>query len=216
MKEAMPLGLTGPGEFYEWFVEFLKAAGYRNPSRFVIEPEKDPQTGKAKAPPPQKPEMVQAEEVKAQAMIQGKQFEAQAKEKELQQKGQIDRERMQGEFALQSSNDQRQAELEKYKADLSAAVERYKAELDAQYKMQCESMKAEVGERTENRRMERESESEQTLARASGVDMDGSQKVLEHLAPLMAQLATAIDRMAAPRRIVRGPDGRAAGVETIQ
>ena len=220
MKEGMALGLTGPGEFYEWFVEFLKAAGYRNPSRFVIEPEKDPQTGKAKPLPPQKPPEVQAEEVKAQAMLQGKQFESQNKEKELQQQAMLDRERMQGEFALQQSNDQRQYEIEKYKADLSAAVEKYKAELKAQFDMQCERMKAEVGERTDERRMMHESETQKTVAKAGGADVDGSQKVLEHMAPLMAQLAVALENVAAaqrsPRRIVRGPDGRAAGVETVQ
>lgn len=220
MEKGMAIGLTGPGEFYEWFVEFLKAAGYRNPSRFVIEPEKDPQTGKAKPVPPQKPPEVQAEEVKAQAMLQGKQFESQNKEKELQQQAMLDRERMQGEFALQQSNDQRQYEIEKYKADLTAAGEKYKAELKAQFDMQCESMKAEMGERMDEKRMMHESETQRTTAKAGGADLDGSQKVLEHMAPLMAQLAVALENVAtaqrSPRRIVRGPDGRAAGVETVQ
>lgn len=69
MQQGVGMGLCGPDEFYNWGVEFMKSAGYRNPSKFIIEPEKDPQTGKAKTPPPKEDPIVQAEKVKGEVAM---------------------------------------------------------------------------------------------------------------------------------------------------
>ena len=110
MQASQAAGLVGPEETYNFAAEVWKAAGYRNPDRFIHHPPVGPD-GKPQSPPPQKPPEVMAAEVKAQADMQGKQMEMQAKGQETQAKFQMD-------MALQQSNDQRQSALDQQKAGL--------------------------------------------------------------------------------------------------
>jgi hypothetical protein len=216
MKEATPLGLAGPQEFYNWFVEFLKAAGYRNPSKFVIEPEKDPQTGKAKPPPPQKDPLVQAEEVKAQATLQGKQMDGQIKGQELQQKEQLERERLAAEMELERYKAQLQLELEKYKADIKAQTEMQSAHIQAQIKDRDGERQAQVESRKAETNAETQKETAKITARAAGVDLDGTEKVQQVVGPIVQELRGLVSEMSraltAEREVVRDPkSGRAVG-----
>lgn len=128
MEKAMPLGIVGPQEFYEWFEEFLKAAGYKAPGKFVKEPPKGPD-GKPLPMPQQEDPMVQAQKIKSQSDLQGKQLDnqnaqhkAQADQmfqgQKLQADQQLERDKFQQTMALQASNDQRQAELDQRKMQL--------------------------------------------------------------------------------------------------
>jgi hypothetical protein len=153
MQSAAGAGLVGPQETYNFVADLWKAAGYKNPDKFVHQPPTGPD-GKPQSPPPQKPPEVMAEEVKAQAHLQGKQMDMQAKGQETQAKFQMDmqlqqsndqrqaavdqnkaaleRERMDREFQLEMVKMEREIELERWKKEQDVRLEMYKADIMAQ------------------------------------------------------------------------------------
>jgi hypothetical protein len=161
MEKLSLVGLVGPEEMRNIFVELCKAAGYKNPNKFVQETQKDPQTGKAVPPPPQKPEMVQAAEIKAQADMQKAQMEQQGKGQELQQQGQMDMQRMQGEMALQQSNDERQAQVDMQKLMME------RENMEREYQLKRELAFAEL-------EMKREFQQEELALRRQEMEMTAS------------------------------------------
>jgi hypothetical protein len=201
MQQGQQLGVVGPEEFLNWFDDLCKAAGYRNPRRFSQEVQKDEQ-GNPKVPPPPKDPMVQVAEIKAQSDAQKAQFEAQGKGQELQMQSQADQMRMQNELTLQASNDQRQIELEKYKVDRQMELERFKAELKVQADLQIAQIKAAAERDSMAMKDEREDEEKTSIKSVTGL----TERISEAVERLEAQAN-------APRRIVRGPDGKAIGVD---
>ena len=96
---------------------------------------------------------------------------------------------------LQASNDQRDAEREMLKAQMDAelaqqqlAFDRWKAEFDAQTKIYIEEMKL------------------------RGPAEDAAQEKAE-MNQVLEGLQSVIANMQAPKKIVRGPDGKAIGVD---
>jgi len=201
MQQGQQLGVVGPEEFLNWFDDFCKAAGYKNPRRFSQEVQKDEQ-GKPKVPPPPKDPAVQVAEIKAQSDAQAAQFAAQGKGQEIQMQAQSDQMRMQGELTLQASNDQRQIELERYKIDRQMELERFKAELKVQADLQIAQIKAAAERDSMAMKDERETEEKTSVKNVTGL----AEKIAEVVERLEAQSN-------APRRIVRGPDGKATGVD---
>jgi hypothetical protein len=57
MDKGQAMGLVGPEEWHNWSEDMLRAAGYRNPRRFVKDPPRDAQ-GNIQLPPPQPPPQV--------------------------------------------------------------------------------------------------------------------------------------------------------------
>jgi hypothetical protein len=222
MEKLAAAGLVGPEEMRNIFIELCKAAGYKNPTKFVQETQKDPQTGKAVSPPPPKDPAVQAAEIKAQADLQGKQLDAQTKGGEAQQQAQLDRERMQNELTLQQSNDQRELELTKYKIDREMELERYKAELAVQKDLEVARIKAQAEQ--ESARLQAETEYGKTAMSVEGerektkIQVEGSEKQkaekeqgksqMDRMDKLLQEVRELAE---AEREVVRGPDGRVAG-----
>jgi hypothetical protein len=204
MQQGQQLGVVGPEEFLNWFDDLCKAAGYRNPRRFSQEVQKDPQTGQPKVPPPPKDPAVQVAEIKAQTDMQSRQMEFQAKGAEAQQKLQVDMEKMKGEFALQQTNDQRALEIEKYKIDRQMELERFKAELQVQVELEKARIKAQADVQAAEASYESKTEE---AAKGEAV------KAKDSIAAIVEMVQEMRDHAKAPRRIVRGPDGKAIGVD---
>jgi hypothetical protein len=144
MQQAMQMGLAGIDEAYNYGSEILKAAGFKNPDRFLKPPEPNPQTGKTEMPPPPPNPLVQVEQIKQQSAHALKdkelQFEAQKSQKDTQAKAGLEHQRMQNEIAAQNAQAQADMAVEQYKIDKQAELERYKAELDSQTRLQIAEM----------------------------------------------------------------------------
>jgi hypothetical protein len=133
MQASQAAGLVGPQETYNFAAEVWKAAGYRNPDRFIHQPPRDPQTGQPVSPPPQKDPHVQAAEVKAQADMQGMQAKAQAEmqieQAKMQMQGQLEQAKMASARDKEMAQMQADMETERNKAQLTNQLELEKARM---------------------------------------------------------------------------------------
>lgn len=201
---GLQIGSATPQNVFEAQKELAKALGFKNGDKFFSDPSKHP-------PPPQANPaqlQMQLEQAKAQAQAQLKQMElaadaqkfqaeTQIRLQELQLKSQAKLQEVQASLELQAANDQRDAQREQHKAELDAALQaqnaelaRWKAELEAQTKI----MVAEIGKAPAD------------TPEATSQLGDRHTELMGTIAELMAQLAR-------PKTIVRGPDGRALGVQ---
>jgi hypothetical protein len=115
-----------------------------------------------------------------------------------------------------------EAQLKAQEMQNKAELERWKANLDAQTKILVARISANPGADIPN--IEAQASQTQQMAQAVGTDI---QRVMAGLQQMQAQqaqqhaetlnyLQTAMQAMYAPKRIIRGPDGRAAGVEIVR
>ena len=175
----------------------------------------------AGAPPPPDPEMVkaqmqqQAEAARMQAEQQKAQFDAQMQQAKLQADMQIEQMRAQAQAAIEEQRQRFEAALKAEELAQRAELERHKAQLDADTKILVARIGAAgadvpaidaVNDIT-NRMATGMSEDVRSMIQAMAQD---SAQREQQLLGLMQALMQA---MAAPKRIVRGPDGRAMGVE---
>lgn len=146
----------------------------------------DPRT---KPPAPKQPPVeMQIEAMRLQA------------EKEIEaMRGQVKQAELATQFRLQESNDQRDSERENLKAQnefmMSQAqleFDKWKAEFDAQTKIYIEEMKV------------------------RGKTPDDQAEEAANMQQVLIGLQAVIERMNAPKMIVRGEDGKAIGVQTVQ
>lgn len=187
MQQAQAAGLAGPMEFYAFGAEILKAAGYKNPDKFIKPPPIDPQTGQPKMPPPKPDPAILAAQEQGKAVVAAEQVKAQSAEK----RAMID------------------AEVSKYKIDKDATTEIQKQYLINSAKLLIESQQGALEEQrlaldAQRQRMEQQMNGLESVIQklATGVDF----------APILEALQVVERRMRAPRKIVRGADGRAIGV----
>jgi len=175
----------------------------------------------AGAQPPPDPEMVkaqmqqQAEAARMQAEQQKAQFDAQMQQAKLQADMQIEQMRAQAQAAIEEQRQRFEAALKAEELAQRAELERHKAQLDADTKILVARIGAAgadvpaidaVNDIT-NRMATGMSEDVRSMIQAMAQD---SAQREQQLLGLMQALMQA---MAAPKRIVRGPDGRAMGVE---
>ncbi len=175
----------------------------------------------AGAPPPPDPEMVkaqmqqQAEAARMQAEQQKAQFDAQMQQAKLQADMQIEQMKAQAQAAIEEQRQRFEAALKAEELAQRAELERHKAQLDADTKILVARIGAAgadvpaidaVNDIT-NRMATGMSEDVRSMIQAMAQD---SAQREQQLLGLMQALMQA---MAAPKRIVRGPDGRAMGVE---
>jgi hypothetical protein len=204
---GLQIGTATPENLYQAQQELVKALGYKSPDKFFTDP--------AKAPPrPPQPGPMEVEHMKAQMQQQTEQMKAQAKsqadtqakqaelqlERErMQMQAQVDTHRQQVEAQQKAQEIEQQMQLEKYKADQAAIAqeremefEKWKAQLQAETQIY-------LGQMTAGQAKPVESEGQpDNMSNALAVAIDG--------------FRASIDKMGAPRQIVRGPDGRAQGI----
>lgn len=191
--------------------DFAEAAGLAGPEKYF--PDIPEPTGEPPPPPPE----VQIEQMKLQADAQKFQAQIQADGQRMQAEAQADAQRVQSEAALklqevraslelQQANDQRDAEREQLKAQYQMQLDqqrleldKYKAQLQAQTQLQIAQM----------RQMPAEAPDE---AMEAGIEPGQGIDSTSVLAASLDGFRAAIERMNAPRQIIRGPDGRAQGI----
>lgn len=199
---GLQIGIAKPENIYETAMEMMKEGGYKDGARFWTDPKVSP------PPEPPKDPLVQAEEVKAQVQMQIKPMELQAEMQAADKKAQNDmtiaQQDAQLKAALEQFKAEKQAELERFKAELAAEVELQKANIQAGAQIRAASFTAgKDGEDPEDPEVQ-----EKKRVEAEKLDRrDGMQDALIQSLHLLAQ------QLGRPKRIVRGPDGRAAGVE---
>jgi len=154
--------------------------------------------GQVMQPPPQKPESVQVAEIKAQTDQQQSQQDAQIKGEEIK-----------GDMALKHFEIQEQMKLEAFKAEQQKQLEIFKARLQANVALQTAAMQPETD--ADGKPVGKPKQAPQID------DMGDMQQPSDPIAVALDNLAQATAMMAhahaKPKRIIRGPDGRAAGVE---
>lgn len=197
----MAIGLVTPKHLYHSASKIIENAGFKDVQNFVQDPSLAPPQ------PPQTPLPVQIEQMKIQADAQKHQAQGQADvqkfQAESQMQMQIEQAKMEAKLQevranleLQASNDERDAQREMHKAQMDAQLEaqkiefeRWKAELQAQTQIYLAQLSA---------------------GNAQPIDTGGD--INNALAAAIEGIKATMETMNRPKTIIRGPDGRAAGI----
>jgi hypothetical protein len=192
MAAQMGLPIVQPQNIYETQLELAKASDFSSPERFWTDPsEVEPQ------PPPPDPEAqkLQAEMLKAEAELT---FQQEAK---------------QGEFALKEKELQTKAELEKYKIDTDAQVRLRTAQMQGENAVGVERERANTQSQKQDKmkvenldKLDGVVEQVKEIAQASADQAKQVAESFENVAQILAKALTA------PKKVVRGKDGRVEGV----
>lgn len=214
-KQEQTLAQLGPmnplaslAQYSVTLQKMVELAGFKDASQFFTRVDPNWQPPQMPPQPPIELQIaqmqLQADQQKFQAQtqleIQKLQAQMQADQAKVQVQAQAKLQETQASLQLQASNDQRDAQREEAKAVYEAQLEqqriefeRWKAELDAQTRIYIEQMKS---------------------AQAQPLDTNGDPNQINNaLAEALDGLRAAVERMSAPRTIIRGPDGRAIGVQ---
>lgn len=202
MQQAgMQMGLATPQHLYHTASKIIENAGFKDVQNFIQDPSKQPPQQ------PQTPLPIQIEQMKLQADAQKHQAEMQADVQKFQAETQMTREteqikadaklkEIQGNLELQAANDMRDAQREAGKAQMDAQLaaqqmefEKWKAELQAQTQIYL----AQLSE-----------------GNASPIDTGGD--INDALATAIEGIRATMETMNRPKTIIRGADGRAAGI----
>jgi len=220
MQQGQSMGLVGVEEGYNYATEAFKLSGYKATQRFIKAPEVDPQTGQPKQPPPPPPppqvQVAQIQQQGEQAKLQATQqadvqkFHAtqQAEQQRMADQAQLERDKLQMEAAVkqqeqqaamqvQASNDQR----DNQKAALEHERELQRMAMDDAFRRDQMMLQAQL----KREEMANNSNTQKTIAKASGVDVDSEDK--------MTQLITAMN---SPKRVIRDESGRVVGLQSVQ
>lgn len=237
---GMQFGVATPANVYEANKELAKELGFKSGDKFFTDPSKnpppphpDPEQMKAQAQMP----LIQA---KAQADAQLKQMELQAagehKQIEAQANMQVERDKMQMQAQVDQHRQQVEAEQQAAKMEKEAQLAQFQAELQKEHEnaklnhsMQMEQMKQaaakEIAELEAAVRIQVAQISAQNALDTASLSAQhaAANEVTEELAPdtsvidAITALGSKVDAIhahtQAPRKIVRGPDGKAIGVD---
>jgi hypothetical protein len=175
---------------------------------------------KAAQSPPPNPEMIKAQalqqsaQMKVQADVQSQQARAQADM-------QIEQMKMQMEAQLETQRQQHDAQLKMQELAAKEQYERWKTELDAATKIMVARIGANPG--MDIPMIEAQQAAADTITKELGdnvrMAMDQMANAQNNMANMhgesMQRLHDVLRAANAPKRIVRGPDGRAIGVEPV-
>lgn len=198
---AMQFGLATPAHLYHTASKQVENSGFKDVQNFLQDPKNTP------TQPQQPPLPLQIEQMKIQADAQKHQAQGQADIQRFQAESRMQMEveqaklnaklqEVRASLELQASNDARDAQREMHKAEMDAQLEaqriefeRWKAELQAQTQIYLEQLK---------------------LGQAQPIDTGGD--INNALAAAIEGLKATMETMNRPKTIIRGPDGRAAGI----
>jgi hypothetical protein len=194
-------------------------------------------------PPPPNPEVLkmqaeqQFEQMKMQAQAQSEQMKmqatAQAEQMRVQADGQIAQAKaqaemqiaqmkMQADAALEAQKQQHLAAMKQAELDHAERLERWKVELEQATKITVARIGANPGvdipllEAQEAASQKVTRELGDNLAIAMGKMNEMHNNMADMIGQTMSRIDGAVGVMAAPKRIIRGKDGKAIGVEVVQ
>lgn len=236
---ALQAGLTSPPKIYNALKRLTHAGGFKDAGEFWDDPSTKPP-----APPQPNPEVLK-EQAKAQAAMQIEQIKAQSTAQIEERRSQLKLAELRANLELQATNDMRDAEREQRQAAIKNDIERQKIEFEqwkagqeqmmAKYKtdqdnmvklriagMQEEAARAEIEGPPEPVEEPQEPQTDPVVIEALtevGRALQASMAAQQQLAQLMQQLAQGQQQleqtMRRSKRVVRGPDGKIAGVEVV-
>jgi len=215
--QLLPVGLAGPNELHATVVEMSKLAGFANPDKFWVDPTNKPLP--PQAPPPE----IQKEQMKIQA--DSEKFKATA---------QLDQQKFQAETALEQQRMQQQAALDQNREEMQARQKQLELQQQAEIQRMNAAYQAQQAERElEFKRWQAELQAMVTLQVAGMKDKPDLSEQDSKIGELMESLQEMAEELNAPaelvrdesgkavavrkgnrtRKVVRGPDGRAIGVQ---
>ena len=218
-KEGLMIGVATPENIYQSGAELIKAMGFKSPDKFLTDP--------AKAPPQQPqpdPEMVKANAAKElkqmdlQADAQKFQAQTQLDMQRIQLEAQAKREEQQAALEVQMANDERDAQREQMRAQLDAELKAQEAQTKAQMDLQrieFDRWKAQLDNETKVIVAQIAAASKADVSEPVEADEPAEKPdaMQEALTQALQGFTAAIAQMQRPRTIVRGPDGRVAGIQ---
>ena len=185
--------LLNPTNVYNLQARLAENAGFLNPGEFWTDPATVP-------PPPPGPPPLSPEQIKAQASMAELQFKAQQDQQkfqaDIQMRLQVDQNRQEWEARQKQLELQQQAELEQLKAQMAAQ--------QAEAKMAFEA-----AQREQDRLLEMQIERMKLLGSPENEE-SGDLKQQQ----LLMTLAAIVDKLTAPKRVVRDESGAVVGVVT--
>jgi len=203
-EKGMAVGLATPKHLYHTGSKIIENAGFKDVQNFLQDPDK------AAPQQPQTPLPIQIEQMKIQADAQKHQAQAQQDVQKFQAEAQMQMQvetlqaalkekEIEANLQLQAANDARDAEREQHKAEMDAALaqqqiafDKWKIEFTEANKIYIEEMKI------------------------NGATPQGAAAQADSMTQVLQGLQAVIQQMNAPKVIVRGPDGRAIGVQHAQ
>lgn len=231
LREALPLGQQAP-EMIPMIGELLKfgVTAFKGSRQIegAIDQSINKLVNKPAAQPQPDPEMLkmqadqQLQQAKMQADGQLEQAKMQANMQVEQAKLQLEQAKAQREVEIEQMRAQMEAQkldFERQKAEMEEQYNRWKTELDAATKVTVARIGANPGVDIPLVEAATASAERMTAELGTGVQMalQNVEKLQQDMAALHDQTAGKIDNllnvMAAPKRIIRGPDGKAVGVE---
>lgn len=217
-QQGMAVGLATPATIHNTLKKISQNAGFRNPDEFWSDPAKNP------APQQPNPEMI-----KAKARMQELQFSAQQDQMKVQAEQQTEQIRLQHQAALDGNREemqarqkqlemQQQAELAQLQAQYQAEAderriefERWKASLDASVKLEIASKSAQTTMDTAQMAREPDTRVDELIATIKQLQDEANAPA--EIVRDQSGVAIAVKRGERVRKINRGPDGRAIGVQ---
>ena len=223
LQQALPVGQASP-ELVPVMMDLLKYGVQAFKAARPLEGTIDAATEQLKqmaAQPRENPAAQQAQMV-AQAEQAKSQMLMQIEQAKLQQSAQVEALKAQNDQQLEQMKQQFEAQLAQQKIAAEQQMAKYKADLDAATKVMVARISANPGLDIPAL------EAQQAVTERVMQDMGGEvRQAMQNLVALYGQMAssndenmkgvrTALATLTAPKRIVRGPDGRAVGVEAVQ
>lgn len=229
LRQALPVGQSSP-EMIPMMMELLKYGVGAFKQARSIEGALDQameQLKQAAAQPKPNPEQQKAQ-IEAQAEQQRAQMQAQLEQAKMQTQMQVEQMKLQAEAQLEAQRQQMEAQRLQQEAQFKAQelaqkeqYERWKTELEAATKIMVARIGANPG--LDIPALEAQQAVSEKIANELGGNVN---MALGHMANLHDRMANmhgeAMNRIGevmatlkAPKRIVRGPDGRAVGVEAV-
>ena len=223
LQQALPVGQASP-ELVPVMMDLLKYGVQAFKAARPLEGTIDAATEQLKqmaAQPRPNPVMQQAQ-MEAQAEQAKAQMTMQIEQAKLQQASQVEALKAQNDQQLEQMKQQFEAQLAQQKIAAEQQMAKYKADLDAATKVMVARISANPGLDIPAL------EAQQAVTERVMQDMGGEvRQAMQNLVALYGQMAssndenmrgvrTALATLTAPKRIVRGPDGRAVGVEAVQ
>jgi hypothetical protein len=241
LNQALPMGQQAP-EMIPMLVELVKfgVGAYKKaaPIEGVIDQameqmkQKQQQMAANPTPPPPDPEMMklqaqaQSEQMKMQATAQADQMRAQVDGQIAQAKAQAEMQiaqmKLQADAALEAQKQQHLQAMKQAELDHADQLERWKVELEQATKITVARIGANPG--MDIPLLEAQEAASQKVTQELGnnlaVAMNRMNEMQTNMADMIGQTMNRIDGavgvMAAPKRIIRGADGKAIGVEVVQ
>jgi hypothetical protein len=183
------------------------------------QPKPNPEAEKAQA-------QMQADQAKVQ--MQGQieqqkaQIQAQTEAAKMQQEAQLEQMRLQHDAQIEQMKQQHESSMKAQEIAQKEQFDRWKAELDASTKLMVARISANPG--IDLMSLETQQPIVERIASELGTNIGNTLQQMQASHDAMASthaeamdgVRTALQALMAPKRIVRGPDGRAAGVEIVQ